>query len=88
MLENEYTAKYIKGKIRYIISEGKLTREFTLPEEYNNKTTEETGEAIAEYIRMFDDVLKCYFACDSEREARTKAAEKFVGYLERGIAII
>lgn len=88
MLENEYTAKYIKGKIRYIISEGKLTREFTLPEEYNDKTTEETGEAIAEYIRMFDAVLKCYFACGSEREARTKAAEKFVGYLESGIAII
>ena len=40
MLENEYTVKYIKGKIRYIISEGKLIREFTLPDEYNNKTTE------------------------------------------------
>ncbi len=88
MLENEYTVKYIKGKIRYIITEGKLTREFELPEEYNNKTTDETGEVIAEYIQMFDDVLKCYFSCDSERDARKRAAEKFADYLERGIALI
>lgn len=88
MLENKYIVKYLPEGIKYIIEDGKFTRAFTLPEEYNNKTTEEIGGAIGDYIRMLDDVLKCYFAFSDSNEAAEAAAEKYLGYLRNGIAII
>lgn len=87
-LENQYTAKYLENDICYTISEGKLTREFVLPEEYKDKSTEEIGTAIAEYIRMFDDVLKCYFSSPNAETALESAAEKFAQYLRKGIVAI
>lgn len=87
-LENKYIIKLFPDGIKYFIEDGKFTRAFTLPEEYKNKTTEEIGAAIAEYIKMFDDVLKRYFAFSDSGEAASAAAEKYLGYLEKGITII
>lgn len=88
MLENKYIVKYLPEGIKYIIEDGKFIRAFTLPEEYNNSTTEEISAAIGEYIRMLDDVLKCYFVFSDNEEAARAAAEKYRGYLEKGITII
>lgn len=87
-LENKYIIKLFPDGIKYFIEDGKFTRAFTLPEEYKNKTTEEIGAAIAEYIKMFDDVLKSYFAFSDGGEAASAAAEKYRGYLENGITVI
>lgn len=87
-LENKYISKYLPNGIRYFIEDGKFTRAFTLPEEYNNSTTEEIGGAIGEYIRMLDDVLKCYFAYPDNDQAMNAAAEKYLSYLEKGITVI
>lgn len=87
-MENKYVIKLFPDGIKYFIEDGKFTRAFTLPEEYKNKTTEEIGAAIAEYIKMFDDVLKSYFAFSDSGEAASAAAEKYLGYLEKGITVI
>ncbi|MCM1054097.1 MAG: hypothetical protein NC394_01135 [Bacteroides sp.] len=89
-LENRYIVKLFPDGVKYFIEDGRLTRAFTLPEEYNGKSTEEIGAAIAKYIQMFDDVLKSYFAFQREDEAAAAAAaaEKYRGYLEKGITII
>lgn len=87
-LENKYIIDFFPDGIKYFIEDGKFTRVFTLPEEYKNKSTEEIGTAIAEYIRMFDGVLKSYFAFSDSGEAAEAAAEKYLGYLEKGITVI
>lgn len=87
-LENEYIAPYFPSGIRYTAEDGKLTRSFILPDEYRDKSTPEIGEAIAEYIRMFDTILKCFFAEEDNEAGAAKAAEKYLEYLENGIVII
>lgn len=87
-LENEYIASYFPSGIRYTVDDGKLTRSFILPDEYRDKSTPEIGEAIAEYIRMFDTILKCFFAEEDNAVGAEKAAEKYAEYLRRGIVII
>lgn len=87
-LEDKYIVKYFPQGIRYYIEDGRFTRRFILPEHYKDKSSEEIGEAIANYIRMFDDVLKCYFACETDEEGAEKAAERYREYLKNGIVVI
>lgn len=87
-LENKYIVKYFPEGIQYYIEDGRFTRRFTLPEHYKNKSSEEIGAAIAQYIRMFDDVLKCYFAGDTHEEGTKKAAERYAEYLKNGMIVI
>ena len=87
-LENKYIVKYFPKGIQYYIEEGRFTRRFTLPDHYKDKSSEEIGAAIAQYIRMFDDVLKCYFACDTHEEGIKKATERYEEYLKNGIEVI
>lgn len=87
-LENTYIIKFFPEGIRYIIEDGRFSRIFVLPKEYENKSSEDIGRAIAEYIRMFDDVLKCFFAEEDSGKGAASAAEKYCGYLEKGIVVI
>lgn len=87
-LENQYIVKYFPQGIRYYIEEGRFTRKFTLPPQYNDKSSEEIGLAISQYIRMFDDVLKCYFTCDDPNRGASLAEQRYREYLEKGIVVI
>ncbi len=58
-LENKYIAGYFGGKIICSIDDGKYTRQFVRPK--SEISDEKAGNAIAEYIRNFDFVLKTYF---------------------------
>lgn len=87
-LENTYVIKFFPEGIRYIIEDGRFSRIFVLPEEYKDKSDEDIGKAIAEYIRMFDDVLKCFFAEEDSGIGAAAAANKYCGYLEKGIVVI
>lgn len=87
-LENKYIVKYFPDGIQYYIEEGRFTRRFTLPNHYKDKSSEEIGAAIAQYIRMFDDVLKCYFAQADEGQGAAAASDRYCEYLEKGIVII
>lgn len=87
-LENTYIVKYFPDGIRYYIEDGRFSRVFVLPEEYRDKSNEDIGRAIAEYIRMFDDVLKCFFAEEDSGVGAAAAADRYCGYLEKGIVVI
>ncbi len=87
-LENTYIVKYFPDGIRYFIEDGRFSRVFVLPEGYRNKSNEDIGKAIAEYIRMFDDVLKCFFAEEDSGKGAAAAADRYCRYLEKGIVVI
>ncbi len=89
-LEHKYIARYFAGrKISYTIDGGRLTRSLMMPDQAERQTDEALGEAIAEYITMFDDVLKTYFSyADNPAEAARKAEERYCGYLKQGIRFI
>lgn len=87
-LENTYIIKFFPEGIRYIIEDGRFSRIFVLPEEYRDKSNEDIGRAIAEYIRMFDDVLKCFFAETDSGKGAAAAADRYLGYLKKGIVVI
>lgn len=88
VLENKYIAKHFPYGIQYVIDDGKFTRNLVLPEKYRNKTNEDIGRAIGEYIRMFDDVLKCYFSYADSVEAAAQMAERYRDHLREGIVFI
>ncbi|MCM1299867.1 MAG: ribbon-helix-helix domain-containing protein [Firmicutes bacterium] len=87
-LENKYIAEFFPAGIHYTITEGSFIRSFVLPKEYGEKSNDEIGEVISAYIRMFDDVLKCYFTGENDREAAEKAAAQYIQHLKNGITVI
>lgn len=88
-LENTYIIGYFPEGITYRIENGRFIRTFRLPPEHEQSSTEEIGRAIGEYIRMFDDILKVYFAnLDNEQEAAIKAKQAYEQYLHKGIVLI
>lgn len=87
-LENTYIVRFFPNGIRYIIEDGRFLRTFVLPKEYKDKAHEDIAKAIAEYIYMFDDVLKCFFSADKTETGALEAAKKYIEYLKRGIVII
>lgn len=87
-LENTYIIKYFPEGIKYIIEDGRFSRVFVLPEEYKDKSNEDIGRAIAEYIRMFDDVLKSFFAEEDSAAGAVAAADRYLSYIKKGIVVI
>ncbi|MPM42583.1 hypothetical protein SDC9_89249 [bioreactor metagenome] len=89
-LEEAYIAPYFEGRaIPCHIGEGKYVRQFILPNEKKYRTNEKLGQAIADYIRMFDHIMKIYFAASNDATETVNQAEKaYVSYLENGIVII
>ena len=75
--------------ISYTIEDGRFTRTFRLPAEHEQQTNEEIAKAISEYIKMFDEILKIYFANITNRQtAHELAIRKYYEYLTNGIVVI
>lgn len=88
-LENRYVVKFFPEGISYTIDDGRFTRTFRLPTEREHQTDEELARAIAEYIKMFDEILKIYFAnIENRRLAAERSVERYHEYLKKGIIII
>lgn len=88
-LENTYVVKFFPEGISYTIDDGRFTRTFRLPAEREHQTDEELARAIAEYIKMFDEILKIYFAnIENRRLAAELSVERYHEYLQKGIIII
>ncbi len=88
-LENKYIIKFFPEGISYTIDDGKFTRTFRLPEAIEHRSDDEIAKAISEYIKMFDEILKIYFAnIDNRRTAEQLSVERYYEYLENGIVII
>lgn len=87
--ENTYVVKFFPEGISYTIDDGRFTRTFRLPVEQEHRTDEELARAIAEYIKMFDEILKIYFAnIDNRRLAAELSVGRYHEYLKKGIIII
>lgn len=86
-LENKYIVQYFPDGISYTVSDGKFTRVFTLPKGYEKLSNEQLGTAIAEYINMFDGIIKLYFANlgDNPEDACENAYRKRIS---GGMAVI
>ncbi len=88
-LENKYIIKFFPEGISYTIDDGKFTRTFRLPEAIERRSDDEIARAISEYIKMFDEILKIYFAnIENRRVAAQLSVERYYEYLENGIVII
>lgn len=88
-LENKYIVRFFPEGISYTIEDGRFTRTFRLPEKLEFQSNEKIAEAISEYIKMFDEVLKIYFANIENRQlAAELSVEKYHEYLQKGIVII
>lgn len=88
-LENKYIVKFFPEGISYTIDDGKFTRTFRLPEAIEHRSDDEIARAISEYIKMFDEILKIYFAnIENRRVAAQLSVERYYEYLENGIVII
>lgn len=88
-LENKYIVRFFPEGISYTIDDGRFTRTFRLPAEREHQTDEELARAIAGYIKMFDEILKIYFAnLENRRLAAELSVERYHEYLKKGIIIL
>ncbi len=88
-LENKYIVRFFPEGISYAIDDGKFTRTFRLPEAIEHRSNDEIAKAISEYIKMFDEILKIYFAnIENRRLAAKLSVDRYYEYLENGIVII
>lgn len=88
-LENKYIVRFFPEGISYTIEDGRFTRTFRLPAEREQQTNEEIARALSEYIKMFDEILKIYFANIGNRQsARELVIKRYYEYLTGGIVVI
>lgn len=73
-LEQKYIAASLNRNIVYTIENGRFSRTFSMPSE--NITDEELGMAVADYMTMFDGVMKRFFGELPDAEAAAAAAEE------------
>ena len=82
-LEQQFLLPGMPEGIHYQIEDGRFIRTFRLPPDQQELSTQQIGERIAAYIRMFDHILKVYFAAlpqgeDAAVEAATAAYQQLI----------
>lgn len=89
-LENKYISKFFpSGSIQHSIQDGKFTRGLILPIKERYQTNEYIGQAIGEYIQMFDQILNIYFThIENPHVAAEKAEAAYAEHLKKGIIIM
>lgn len=84
-LEDSYIRDlYEEGALQYALYEGRFVRSLALPKKHDY-TNEQLGQAISDYVRMFDALLKGYLN-GSVNESTLETA--YVNYLERGAGLV
>lgn len=84
-LESAYIAQhYPENAIRYGLYDGKFVRSIALPRD-RDYTGAELGEAISDYVRMLDELLKGYV---SGKYSARELEARYVMYLKRGTGLI
>lgn len=82
-LENIYLKSFYPGGVNYTFENGKFTRSFSIP---NGRlyTNEETAQAIGNYIKMFDDIIKGYL---TGKYSAIDLENRYLSYLNNSIII-
>lgn len=73
-LEQRYISSRLSQDILYTIDSGKFTRTLNMPK--NDITDELLGQAVADYMAMFDAAMKEYFAYLPDTRKAAAAAEQ------------
>lgn len=73
-LEQKYISSKLSQDILYTIDSGRFTRTLNMPRE--QLSDEALGQAVADYMAMFDLAMKDYFACLPEADVASAAAER------------
>ncbi len=73
-LEQKYISAKLSQDILYTIDSGRFTRTLNMPTE--QLSDEALGQAVADYMAMFDLAMKDYFACLPETATASAAAER------------
>ena len=89
-LEEKYLSRFFEGnEIPYEIDNGRYFRQFLLPQKTENQTNEKIAEAVTEYIRILDHILKIYFANLEDLPTAIEKMEKaYISCLKNGIVVI
>lgn len=74
-LEQRYISRLINGDIVYEIEQGRFSRTLNMPS--GEISDNELGAAVAEYMEMFDNTMKRYFAELPDVPAAEPAAEEY-----------
>lgn len=88
-LEESYLLEYFPEGITYDVDYGRFTRTFRQPSGSKPLSDAEIGQAIAQYIAIFDEILKLYFnARDNVLLGEELMRRKYREYVKKGIVII
>lgn len=86
-LEQRYISRLINGDIIYEIEQGRFSRTLNMPS--GEISDNELGAAVAEYMEMFDNTMKRYFAeLPDVRSAELAAEEYYKSALKQQAYII
>lgn len=87
-LEEKYVGGFFPTGIPYGIEDGRYSRKLVLPREAADQSHEALGDAIAWYIRMFDEALKIYFAGLNDLPHTLRKMEKVYAAYQKGNTMI
>ncbi len=86
-IESKYLSElFPANSISFEIQPGKFTRQLMHPVNANLSNKADLGQAAAQYIHLFDSMLKLYF--DNPTTAMEKINAAYIKYLRSGAAII
>ena len=88
-LEKNHIMEHFPDGISYAFDGDKFTRTFYLPPEKHKLSDSAIAEALSEYVKMFDEIMKLYFAnMDDRRKAEALVWQRYEEYLAAGMTII
>ncbi len=88
-LEKKYIITHFPDGISYVFDGDKFTRTFCLPHDKHKLSDSEIAQALSEYVKMFDELMKLYFANLGDRaKADALVCRRYEEYLNDGMTII
>lgn len=86
-LEEHYISKFdLNNDIKYAIEQGRFRRTIMYPKNIALHNSDELSRAIADYLQMFDEILKGYL--NGEYNTDGDVEHRYINYFQSGLAII
>ncbi len=88
-LEKNHIIKHFPDGIEYAFDGDRFTRTFYLPPDKHKLSDDAIAGALSEYVKMFDEIMKLYFASiDDRKRAESLVWRRYEEYLNSGMTII
>lgn len=88
-MENRYIGSFFPGgRVPCRIEPGRYIRQLLMPEEETQRTNQALADAISDYIRRFDSILKEYFSgLDDPEETELELEQEYIESIRNSIII-